>query len=100
MSPSSDVHTLPHLPRYLRPPSPTSSTSRTGPRDSTTSSLSFVRELETFTGCSAASGTLPEFWIGPYREFMIAIRKEGRIGLVILVCGEHESGTFCVIRNS
>lgn len=82
---------LPHLPRFLRPPSPTSSTSRSITRDPTTTSLSFVRDLETLTGNSASAGTLPEFWIGPYRDFLTAVRKGGRIGCVILVCGEHEN---------
>jgi FAS-associated factor 2 len=33
---------------------------------------------------------MPEFYIGPYREFMTDVRKHGKIGLVVLVCGEHE----------
>ena len=35
-------------------------------------------------------GTLPEFYIGPYREFLSNVRKEGKVGMVVLVCGEHE----------
>lgn len=83
---------LPYLPSFLRPPSPTSSTtSRSRSLDPTTTSLTFVRELETFTGCSSSSGTMTEFWIGAYRDFLTSVRKEGRIGLVILVCAEHEN---------
>lgn len=31
-----------------------------------------------------------DFYIGSYREFLINVRKEGKMGCVILVCGEHE----------
>jgi FAS-associated factor 2 len=33
---------------------------------------------------------LPEFYIGPYREFLGRVKKEGKLGLVVLVCAEHE----------
>ena len=33
---------------------------------------------------------MPDFYIGAYRDFLTDIRKEGKIGLVVLVCGEHE----------
>lgn len=33
---------------------------------------------------------MPDFHIGAYRDFLTNVRKEGRVGLVMLVCGEHE----------
>ena len=33
---------------------------------------------------------MPEFWVGPYREYLSDVRKQGRIGMVVLVCDEHE----------
>ena len=80
---------VPRLPRFLLPPSfPTNPSYRT--RDPTTTHLSFIRDLEQFTGSCTSAGGLPEFWIGPYREFLTAVRKEGKVGMVVLVCGEHE----------
>jgi len=79
---------LPRLPQFLLPPNgPTSRQRQSNP---TAAALSFVRDLETFTGCSAATNSLPEFYIGPYREFMLNVRKEGKVGMVVVVCGEHE----------
>lgn len=46
--------------------------------------------MESLTGGSATAGTLPEFYIGAYRDFLSTIRREGKIGLAIVVCGEHE----------
>ncbi|WWD21331.1 hypothetical protein CI109_105815 [Kwoniella shandongensis] len=82
---------LPRFPSFLLPPAtPTSSTQLRPLQDPTTTSLAFIRELERFTRCSAATGTLPEFYIGPYREFVTTLRKEGKLGLVVLVSAEHE----------
>ncbi|OCF42961.1 hypothetical protein I317_03182 [Kwoniella heveanensis CBS 569] len=86
---------LPRLPAFLLPPStPSSSTNlrpRPGPaQDPTTSSLRFIRELELYTRCSTSAGTLPDFYIGPYREFVQSLRTEGKLGLIVLVSGEHE----------
>ncbi|KAK8844014.1 hypothetical protein IAR55_006807 [Kwoniella newhampshirensis] len=82
---------LPRFPSFLLPPStPTSSMQMRPPQDPTTTSLAFIRELERFTRCSASNGTLPEFYIGPYREFVMTLRKEGKLGLVVLVSSEHE----------
>lgn len=53
-------------------------------------SLSFIRELETFTGGSSRQGTLPELYIGSYRDFLNTAKRDGKIGMVVLVCGEHE----------
>lgn len=80
---------LPHLPRFLLPPP--SRAPPTGPRDPTTSSLRFVRDLETLTGGSSATGNLPDFFIGPYREFLAEVRKQGKVGAVVLVSSEHEN---------
>ncbi|WVF65443.1 hypothetical protein IAT40_000171 [Kwoniella sp. CBS 6097] len=88
---------LPRLPAFLLPPP--SPASRTTPRpglgsgaaqDPTTACLRFIRELELFTRCSTSAGTLPEFYIGPYREFVQSLRTEGKLGLIVLVSGEHE----------
>jgi FAS-associated factor 2 len=49
-----------------------------------------VRELEALTGASPASGGLPDFYIGSYREFLSSVRREGRVGLVTLVSSEHD----------
>jgi len=80
---------LRYMPRFLLPPS--SAPTPRPPRDPTTVSLSFVRDLEQFTGCSAASGTMLDFWVGPYREFLSDVRKQAKIGMIVLVCGEHEN---------
>jgi FAS-associated factor 2 len=80
---------LRYMPRYLLPPS--SAPTPRPPRDPTTVSLSFVRDLEQFTGCSAASGTMLDFWVGPYREFLTDVRKQAKIGMVVLVSEEHEN---------
>jgi FAS-associated factor 2 len=69
---------LPHLPRFLRPPSPAT---RRPPN-----TTSYIRDLELSTG----STTLPDLYAGPYREFVSTVRKEGKVGLVIITCGEHE----------
>ncbi|KAL1409028.1 UBX domain-containing protein 10 [Vanrija albida] len=79
---------LPHLPRFLLPPP--SRAPPSGPRDPTTAALRFVRELEALTGGSASAGTLPDLWVGPYREFLSEVRKQGKVGLVVLVSSEHE----------
>ncbi|TXT10727.1 hypothetical protein VHUM_02232 [Vanrija humicola] len=79
---------LPHLPRFLLPPP--SRAPPSGPRDPTTAALRFVRELEALTGGSASAGTLPDLWVGPYREFLSEVRKKGKVGLVVLVSSEHE----------
>ncbi|WWC63961.1 uncharacterized protein I303_106567 [Kwoniella dejecticola CBS 10117] len=83
---------LPRLPSFLLPPS-SSSTSANLRRteDPTTTSLRFIRDLETSTRCSASQGNLPDFYIGPYREFVQHLRKQGRLGLVVVVSGEHEN---------
>ncbi|WVR09002.1 hypothetical protein IAU60_006062 [Kwoniella sp. DSM 27419] len=82
---------LPRLPTFLLPPTTPGSSSRPRPaQDPTTNSLRFIRDLETFTRGSSAHGTLPDFYIGPYREFVQSLRSEGKLGLVILVCSEHE----------
>ncbi|KAK4683862.1 hypothetical protein P7C73_g6354, partial [Tremellales sp. Uapishka_1] len=60
------------------------------PVDAMTASLNFIRDLEVFTGCSAAQGTMPEFWIGGYKDFLNHVRKEAKVGLVVLFCAEHE----------
>ena len=52
--------------------------------------MSFIRDLEQYTGASSQAGTLPDFYAGPYREFLIQVRKQGKVGLVILMCWEHE----------
>lgn len=49
-----------------------------------------MRDLELFTGRSTAAGTLPDFWIGSYRDFLGEVRRQGKVGVVILCCGEHE----------
>ena len=77
------------MPRFLLPPS--AAPTPRPPRDPTTTSLAFVRDLEQFTGCSATSGTMLDFWVGPYREFLSDVRKQAKIGMVVLVCGEHEN---------
>ncbi|WWC91137.1 uncharacterized protein L201_006078 [Kwoniella dendrophila CBS 6074] len=89
---------LPRLPSFLLPPSSTTGNNYGTPHnftksamDPTTRSLRFIRELETFTRCSSSQGNLPDFYIGPYREFVQHLRKEGKLGLVILVSGEHEN---------
>jgi len=79
---------LPRLPRFLLPPNGAPSQNRT--QTPTQTSLAFIRDLEVFTGCSAGTNSLPDFYIGPYREFMLNVRKEGKVGVVIVVCGEHE----------
>ncbi|WVQ73594.1 hypothetical protein IAR50_003173 [Cryptococcus sp. DSM 104548] len=80
---------LPHLPSFLRPPSPTQRLPRP-PQDPTATSLAFVHELETLTSASTSLGTLPEFYVGPYREFLTHVRKEAVPGMVVLVSSEHE----------
>ncbi|WVQ81146.1 hypothetical protein IAT38_003268 [Cryptococcus sp. DSM 104549] len=91
---------LRHLPPFLRPPT-TPAIHPRPPQDPTTTSLEYIRELETFTRCSSAEGTLPEFYIGPYKEFLTILRREGKLGMVVLVSGEHEDdeefkrGTLC-----
>ncbi|WVW79434.1 hypothetical protein I302_101403 [Kwoniella bestiolae CBS 10118] len=83
---------LPRLPSFLLPPSQPSSSSNIRPaQDPTTTSLRFIRDLETITRCSSSQGNLPDFYIGPYREFVQHLRKEGKLGLVIVVSGEHEN---------
>jgi hypothetical protein len=42
------------------------------------------------TGCSTASGTLPELYIGPYREYLNTLRQDGKVGMVIITCVDHE----------
>ncbi|WVQ93126.1 hypothetical protein IAU59_000190 [Kwoniella sp. CBS 9459] len=90
---------LPRLPAFLLPPSTPASRSTSRPgfgfglggaQDPTTSSLRFIRELELFTRCSTSAGTLPEFYIGPYREFIQSLRSQGKLGLIVLVSSEHE----------
>lgn len=81
----------PRLPRFLLPPSGPTSTYRSArTHNATDSSLAFLQDLESFTGHSASSGSLPELWIGSYRDFMLDVRKQGKVGIVILVSGEHE----------
>lgn len=80
---------LPRLPAFLLPPSSSRPPLRVK-QDPTTASLHYVRDLETFTGCSHTAGTLPDFWVGPYREFLTDVRRQGKVGVVILTCGEHE----------
>ncbi|ORX39203.1 hypothetical protein BD324DRAFT_576880 [Kockovaella imperatae] len=81
---------LPHFPRALLPPArPTGSTTHRA-LDPTAESLAFIRDLEVYTGASAANRTLPDFYAGPYREFLSQVRKQGKVGLVVLMCGEHE----------
>ncbi|TYJ56146.1 hypothetical protein B9479_003132 [Cryptococcus floricola] len=80
---------LPHLPYFLRPPSPTQRIPRPA-QDPTATSLAFVRDLETLTSASTSLGTLPELYIGPYREFLTHVRKEAVVGMVVLVSSEHE----------
>ncbi|WRT69135.1 uncharacterized protein IL334_006119 [Kwoniella shivajii] len=89
---------LRRLPSFLLPPSSSSNNSNSGSnshlrtrQDPTTTSLRFIRELEIFTRCSNSTGTLPDFYIGPYREFINHIKKEGKLGLVVIVSGEHEN---------
>ncbi|BEI85923.1 hypothetical protein CcaverHIS002_0602100 [Cutaneotrichosporon cavernicola] len=79
---------LPHLPRFLLPPPERAPPS--GPRDPTTSALRFVRELEALTGASPVTGSLPDFYIGSYRDFLSGVRREGRVGLITLVSSEHD----------
>nr|ODN78242.1 hypothetical protein L203_06164 [Cryptococcus depauperatus CBS 7841] len=91
---------LPHLPQFLLPPTPGWPTGHL-PQDPTTACLNFVRDLEVFTSSSSQDGTLPSFYVGPYREFLMHLRKEGVVGLVVLVSAEHEDdgefkrGTLC-----
>ncbi|WWC98042.1 hypothetical protein V866_004931 [Kwoniella sp. B9012] len=85
---------LPRLPSFLLPPSQPASSSSGNLRpaqDPTTTSLRFIRDLETYTRCSSSQGNLPDFYIGPYREFVQHLRKEGKLGLVVIVTGEHEN---------
>jgi FAS-associated factor 2 len=49
-----------------------------------------VRDLETLAGGNGATGTLPDFWVGSYRDFLGEVRKQGKVGLVVLVSSEHE----------
>ncbi|RXK38477.1 hypothetical protein M231_04242 [Tremella mesenterica] len=81
---------LPRLPRFLRPPSSRSRPSKPAPQDPITTSLAFIKDLETLTSCSVASGTLPSFRTISYRDFVTEVRMQGKVGLVILVSGEHE----------
>ncbi|ORY33083.1 hypothetical protein BCR39DRAFT_521080 [Naematelia encephala] len=82
---------LPYLPPFLRPPSLAASSPRiSSSRDPLTQSLDFIHDISSFTGCSPADGTLPDFYEGGYRDFLTHVRKEGKVGLVLLVCGEHE----------
>ncbi|KAI9636848.1 uncharacterized protein MKK02DRAFT_45556 [Dioszegia hungarica] len=83
---------LRYLPPFLRPPTTSRSTSSSNRRlqDPTTTSLTYIRDLERLTGCSATSGTLPEIYIGPYREFLNTLRKDGKVGMVLVTCAEHE----------
>ncbi|GFZ47290.1 hypothetical protein JCM24511_05033 [Saitozyma sp. JCM 24511] len=81
---------LPHLPSFLRPPSSTSPPRRPPPLDPTAATLSFIRDVELQTSQSVHGGSLPEFYIGPYREFLSTLKREGKVGMVVLVCNEHE----------
>lgn len=49
-----------------------------------------MRELEALTGASQTAGSLPDFYIGSYRDFLSSVRREGRLGLIVLVSGEHD----------
>lgn len=83
---------LRYLPPFLRPPSsPNARSSSTRQlQDPASTSLSYIRDLERITGCSVASGSLPEIYIGPYREYLNTLRKDGKVGMAIITCAEHE----------
>lgn len=49
-----------------------------------------MRDLESLTGGSAAAGTLPDLWVGAYRDFLSEVRRQGKVGIVVLMCSEHE----------
>lgn len=82
---------LRYLPPFLLPPTNSISSRRIKPTpDPVSASLSFIRELETLTGGNFRQGTLPELYIGSYRDFLNTAKRDGKIGMVVLVCGEHE----------
>lgn len=83
---------LRYLPPFLRPPTtPNGRSSATRQlQDPTSTSLSYIRDLERLTGCAVASGTLPEIYVGPYRDYLNTLRKEGKVGMVLITCAEHE----------
>lgn len=82
---------LRYVPRILLPPTNAASARRVRPAaDPTSTALSFIRDLETLTGGSAQQGTLVELYIGSYRDFLNTAKRDGKIGMVVLVCGEHE----------
>lgn len=83
---------LRYLPPFLRPPTtPNSRGSSTRQlRDPASASLAYISDLERITGCSISSGSLPEIYVGQYREYLNTLRKDGKVGLVLITCGEHE----------
>lgn len=83
---------LRNLPPYLRPPSsPTGASPR--PRralDPMQATMSFISDLEAATSTTAGNDTWPQLYMGPYREFIQTVKKDGKVGVIILCCAEHE----------
>lgn len=74
------------LPRLLVPPS---SQGRILPNS--TRSKPFVQSLrEDYTPSPVDLDQLPDFYRGPYKEFLRGIRADPKLGVVILCCAEHE----------
>jgi hypothetical protein len=75
------------LPRLLVPPS---SQGRILP-NALARSKPFVQSLrEDYTPSPIDLDQLPDFYRGPYKEFLRGIRADPKLGVVILCCAEHE----------
>lgn len=75
------------LPRLLVPPS---SQGRILPNPSARSKP-FVQSLrEDYTPSPVDLDQLPDFYRGPYKEFLRGIRADPKLGVVILCCAVHE----------
>lgn len=52
--------------------------------------MAFISDLETATSTTAGTAPWPELYMGPYREFVQTVKKDGKVGMIILCCAEHE----------